>query len=79
METPKIFHLGTQAAHALPRGKDNNWATIPLTVIEGNRKKKNWLRPGMTMDQIIPMVHARIVETGMFMSSVLATAERTSG
>jgi hypothetical protein len=51
----------------------------PLIVTEGKRKKKNWLRPGIRIAQQIPMNHARKVAQGMSMSSVLATAERTSG
>lgn len=51
----------------------------PVTVTEGYRKKKNWFMPGMSIAQRIPMTHARSVLTGMSGSSVLATAERTSG
>ena len=46
-------------------------------VTEGKRKKKNWLMPAMTMAKISPMVHERIVEDGMYGSSVFATADRT--
>ena len=59
------------------RGGDR--ALTPVTVTPGRRKKKNWFMPGRMMAQISPMVHARIVFTGMSGSSVLATAERTSG
>ena len=51
----------------------------PVTVTPGNRKKKNWFIPGNIIDQIMPIAHARMVFTGMSGSSVLATAERTSG
>lgn len=51
----------------------------PVIVTDGNRKKKNWLRPGIRIAQQIPMNHARNVAHGMSGSSVLATAERTSG
>lgn len=51
----------------------------PVTVTEGYRKKKNWFMPGRMMAQTIPMTQARSVFTGMSGSSVLATAERTSG
>ena len=51
----------------------------PPTVTEGYRKKKNWFMPGMRMAQMIPMNQARKVLEGMSGSSVLATAERTSG
>ena len=48
-------------------------------MTEGNLKKKNWLRPGMRIAQITPMNQALKVPQGMSVSSVLATAERTSG
>ena len=48
-------------------------------LIDGKRKKKNWFRPGTTMAHIRPMTQARNVAQGMSGSSVLATAERTSG
>lgn len=51
----------------------------PVTVREGYRKKKNWFMPGSSIDQRIPMTHARTVLTGIVASSVFATAERTSG
>ena len=54
-------------------------ALTPVTVMEGYRKKKNWFIPGSMIDQTIPMIHARKVFTGISGSSVLATAERTSG
>ena len=50
-----------------------------MTVTEGYRKKKNWFMPGRMMDQMKPMNQARKVFTGMSGSSVLATADRTSG
>ena len=51
----------------------------PPTVTLGKRKKKNWFMPGMMTAQIIPITHTRKEDTGMLGSSVLATAERTSG
>ena len=48
-------------------------------VTDGYRKKKNWSRPGMMIAQMRPTNHARKVAQGMSGSSVLATAERTSG
>lgn len=71
--------FGIQAAAALPIGKDNNCATMPPMVTDGNRKKKNWLRPGTTTAQANPITHVRKVVTGISKSSVFATAERTSG
>ena len=50
-----------------------------VMVTAGNLKKKNWFKPGIKMDQKMPMTHARRVEQGISKSSVLATAERTSG
>ena len=47
IDVPKTFHLGMYIAHARPIGNDNNWATIPPMVTEGNRKKKNWFKPGI--------------------------------
>lgn len=48
-------------------------------VTAGKRKKKNWFRPGMIIAQTRPMNQALNVPQGMSGSSVLATAERTSG
>jgi hypothetical protein len=52
--------------------------TFPINTL-GYLKKKNWFRPGMTIAKMSPIVQARMVETGIEGSSVLATAERTSG
>jgi len=52
---------------------------MPVIDTDGYRKKKNWLRPGMMIAQITPMTHVRMVATGMVGSSVLATADLTSG
>lgn len=49
------------------------------TVTFGYRKKKNWLRPGMRIAHRMPRNQARRVPAGISGSSVLATAERTSG
>ena len=76
---PKMDQLGRNAAAALPIGNDNNCATIPVMVTEGYRKKKNWFKPGMRMAQTRPITQDRRVATGMVGSSVLATADRTSG
>ena len=51
----------------------------PPIVTDGKRKKKNWFRPGMMIAQTMPTNQARKVPQGMSGSSVLATAERTSG
>ena len=48
-------------------------------MTEGNRKKKNWFNPGMRTAQMMPMSQARKVLTGIVVSSVFATAARTSG
>ena len=45
----------------------------------GYLKKKNWFTPGMMMAQARPTAQARKVEHGIEGSSVLETAERTSG
>ena len=45
----------------------------------GNRKKKNWFIPGIIIAQMMPITHTRREDTGIVGSSVLATAERTSG
>jgi hypothetical protein len=46
---------------------------------EGYLKKKNWFTPGMRMAQARPTTQARRVDNGIEGSSVLETAERTSG
>lgn len=51
----------------------------PVTLTAGKRKKKNWFMPGMMTAQISPITHTRSEDAGMPGSSVLATAERTSG
>ena len=48
-------------------------------VTEGYLKKKSWFTPGMRIAQIRPTVQARKVDDGIVGSSVLETAERTSG
>ena len=48
-------------------------------VMEGYLKKKNWFTPGMRIAQMRPTTQARKVDDGIEGSSVLATAERTSG
>ena len=60
-------------------GRAGETELTPVTVTPGNRKKKNWFMPGMIIAQMMPITHTRRVETGMLGSSVLATAERTSG
>ena len=50
-----------------------------VTLTAGKRKKKNWFMPGMIIAQTRPIAHIRNVSQGMEVSSVLATAERTSG
>lgn len=60
-------------------GRGEDMVLTPVTVTPGRRKKKNWFIPGRMIAHISPMVHARIVFTGMSGSSVLATADRTSG
>jgi hypothetical protein len=79
IEMPRIFQSGSQAAAARPTGKDSSWATMALMVTDGKRKKKNWFRPGIKIAQARPITHVRKVVTGMSGSSVLATADRTSG
>ena len=54
-------------------------ARTSVTLMEGYLKKKNWLILGMTAAQISPRNHARKVDAGIVGSSVLATADRTSG
>src|SRR6266849_104872 len=49
------------------------------TVMEGYLKKKNWFTPGRRTAQMRPTTQARNVDDGILGSSVLATAERTSG
>jgi hypothetical protein len=46
---------------------------------DGYLKKKNWLTPGIRIAHKRPIVQARKVDAGMVVSSVLATADRTSG
>ena len=46
---------------------------------KGYLKKKNWLTLGITAAQISPRNHARKVDAGIVGSSVLATADQTSG
>jgi hypothetical protein len=46
---------------------------------EGYLKKKNWLTPGIRTAQMMPISQARKVDAGIVGSSVLATADRTSG
>jgi hypothetical protein len=48
-------------------------------VTEGYLKKKNWFTPGIRMAQTSPTTQARNVDEGIEGSSVLETAERTSG
>jgi hypothetical protein len=48
-------------------------------AMEGYLKKKNWFTPGMRIAQMRPTTQARKVDDGIEGSSVLATAERTSG
>ena len=55
------------------------YVLTPVTLTAGNRKKKNWFMPGIMIAQMSPSTHTRKEETGMVGSSVLATAERTSG
>ena len=55
------------------------YVLTPVTLTAGNRKKKNWFIPGMMIAQISPITHVRSEDAGMLGSSVLATAERTSG
>jgi hypothetical protein len=50
-----------------------------VTLTEGYLKKKNWFTPGMMMAQMRPSTQARKVDAGIEGSSVLETAERTSG
>lgn len=50
-----------------------------LMPTAGYLKKKNWFTPGMMMAQARPTTHARRVDNGIEGSSVLETAERTSG
>jgi len=45
----------------------------------GYLRKKNWFAPGRTIAQKRPKTHARNVDAGIVGSSVLATADRTSG
>lgn len=45
----------------------------------GYLKKKNWLTPGIKIAHMMPITQARKVDEGMVGSSVLATADRTSG
>ena len=71
------YHLYTNCQKRGFRG--GNGGLTPVIVTEGKRKKKNWLRPGMMMAQIRPTSHARKVAQGMSGSSVLATADLTSG
>jgi hypothetical protein len=48
-------------------------------VTKGYLKKKNWFTPEIRTAQIRPTTQARKVDDGIVGSSVLATAERTSG
>ena len=48
-------------------------------LTEGYLKKKNWFTPGMRTAQMRPTIQARSVDEGIVGSSVLETAERTSG
>jgi hypothetical protein len=50
-----------------------------VMVTEGYLKNKNWLTPGKTMAHMRPTAQVRNVDTGILGSSVLATADRTSG
>jgi hypothetical protein len=50
-----------------------------LMDTEGYLKKKNWLIPGRMIAQMRPITQARKVDAGIVGSSVLATADRTSG
>jgi hypothetical protein len=52
--TPNIEILGTTAAQRRPMGNDKSWATIPVMLTEGYRKKKNWFKPGMMITQKKP-------------------------
>ena len=62
---------------ALP--EDKYRGRTPVTLTAGKRKKKNWFIPGMIIAQMSPITHTRSDDAGMLGSSVLATAERTSG
>lgn len=68
-----LFDLGLASEH---HGRQS--PTLP-TLTDGYRKKKNWFIPGMITAQMMPRVQVRMVDAGMSKSSVLATAERTSG
>lgn len=50
-----------------------------VMVTDGYLKKKNWLTPGIRIAQKRPITQARKVDASMVGSSVLATADRTSG
>lgn len=54
-------------------------ARTPLIFTEGYLKKKNWLILASRIAQKSPRTHARTVDTGIVGSSVLGTADRTSG
>ena len=77
--TPNMVQRGTTHAARRPSGYETSWATSCPMATLGYRKKKNWFMPGIIIAQIIPMIQVRMVDAGMSKSSVLATAERTSG
>ena len=69
---------GAQHGVKVPEASSHE-ARTELIDTEGYLKKKNWLIPGIRTAQMIPRTQARKVEDGIVGSSVLATADRTSG
>ena len=69
----------------LAGGKETNYSnaeeqihTCAMKTV-GYLKKKNWFTPEMRTTQMRPTTQARKVDDGMVGSSVLETAEQTSG
>ena len=59
--------------------ENSDEARTPLMVTEGYLKKKNWLTLASRTAQMSPRTHERTVDAGIVGSSVLGTADRTSG
>src|SRR5258708_11401555 len=78
-----IFSRRIDLATRAPKKVGSNAAEKKIhtwvMLTEGYLKKKNWFAPGMRMAQMRPTTQARKVDDGIEGSSVLATAERTSG
>jgi hypothetical protein len=69
---------GSHRAAALPTGKERSWMTTGCSEMVGCRTLNNCDTKAVIMTKPSPIIHARIVATGVFGSSWESTTARTS-